>query len=95
MEGVLLSLSELEPPSEAEDAHDAYAGSVGNLTAVVADIVEGLGDVTTAEDLTALQKESGPEADAASTAMEEDCLVLQALADGSGSGANLGCTEQD
>lgn len=89
------SMSDLDIPVEAQDAHDSYVASLGSAASLLNASVLDLGEISTAEELTAFQDEHGPELTAASDDLEENCLVLQGLADSAESGANLGCSVQD
>ncbi len=89
------SMSGLDIPVEAQDAHDSYVASLGSAASLLNASVLDLGEISTAEELTAFQDEHGPELTAASDDLEENCLVLQGLADSAESGANLGCSVQD
>jgi hypothetical protein len=95
LEGVTESMSDLDIPIEAQDAHDSYVASVGSATSLFAVSVLDLGEISTAEELTAFQDEVGPDLSAAVDDIEEQCLVLQGLADDADSGADLGCSVQD
>jgi hypothetical protein len=95
MRDLIDSMSDLDIPVEAQDAHDNYVGSLGSAASLFAVAAADIGDVSTAEELTAFQDDLGPDLSAAVDANEEDCLALQDLADEADSGADLGCSVQD
>jgi len=95
LETVALSLNELDPPSEADDAHTAYISSIGSLAAIFSQAIDDLENVSTNTELDAFKDQYGTQLDNANADLESNCVVLQGLADSAGSTADLGCTVQN
>ena len=95
IESVLLALSDLDPPSEAEAAHEAYFDSLQSVAILFADALADLEDVSGEGDLTAFKNQYSPQLTDGNDAVEAKCVVLQGLADDAGSDADLGCSVQN
>ncbi len=93
VETLLLDLSDIEPPSEAESAHSSYLETLQNALANFASLSADLEDVETKADLDAVEEQYGPIVQQHNQDVEDACLVLQGLADDAGSGADLSCTD--
>jgi hypothetical protein len=85
-------LDALDPPSEAEEPHDAFVGAGDEVLELSASLYAELEEVETVEAANELF-ESTPEIDEASANFENACRDLQSLADENAVDANLGCGE--
>jgi hypothetical protein len=94
-ESIVGSLDDLEPPADAEDAHNTYMSTLAATNELFAAAASDFEEASTAADVTALQDEYTPLLNTASGDIESNCLVLQELADEAESGADLGCTVQN
>lgn len=95
LEGVVAAMGDLEPPSDAEDAHNTYMSTLAASNELFGAAADALDGIETEVALDAYKDEYGPLLNQASEDIENNCVVLQGLADDAGSDADLGCSEQD
>lgn len=91
LETALEDVSDLDPPSEAEDAHDTFLEDLLTQTRNFANFSADLIDVSTIPELDALFGEYDAAFTEADTNFEASCLALQDVADEAGAGVDLEC----
>lgn len=94
-ESVISSMGDLEPPADAEDAHNTYVANLLSAIELFSAAEADFEDASTEADVVALQDQYTASLNTASSDLEGNCLILQDLADSAGSGADLGCSVQN
>lgn len=87
------TFGDLEPPTEAEDAHDALVQAIGDTRTAIAAAADDLPDALSLEELETFFETS--EVEAATAAIDEACSELQAIADDNGIDVDLECEQGD
>ncbi len=92
VERALNELRDLDPPAEAQDAHDEFVAALSEAQALWQDIGDQVADVESASELPAvLQQLDEPPYDTAGDRFDDACLELQAIADENGIEVFLEC----
>lgn len=95
IETTVLNVIDLDPPAEAQSAHDAYIETLQSLLQKLSALSGDLEGISTGAELDDLENQYGPDLSSLSAEQGTNCEVLQALADDAGSGADLGCSTQE
>jgi hypothetical protein len=91
-EAAIDQLEALDPPSEAEDAHESFVEAGRAVVVETTAVYEQLVEAESVEEANQVLEESST-ADAAAADFQVACGDLQAVADAEGIAAGLGCGE--
>ena len=89
IESFLDDIGEIEPPAEANDAHDAFAEAAGEFADASRDVIERLEDVLSPGGLGELLAD--PDLNEAGDRVEQACFEVQDLAEEHGIDIDLNC----
>jgi len=81
LEGVIGDARNLDPPAEAEDAHNEFLDANDEALEALDTVREGVADAETPDDIDAVVNETDPVVDAAIQHFENACFKLQGVAD--------------
>lgn len=82
----------LEPPAEAEDAHNALVQAIGDASTAIEGVEDDIPDALSLEEVDAVLGTT--EVEAATAAIDEACSDLQAIADDNGIDVDLECEDE-
>ena len=86
-------VTDLDPTSEVEDAHDDMVGALENLLVTFEEGFELIDEAETMAEVSALNDEIEPSIDAAMTRFEAACLDVVAIAVANGIHTNISCED--
>jgi hypothetical protein len=92
--GTVDELEDLNPPSEAEDAHADFVGAVGTQVELFDDLADSLAEAQSLFGAEELAEEFGVESEPVSADIAQACFTLQDIADANGIDVDLGCAEE-
>ena len=81
VEGAVGDVSDLDPPAEAEDAHNEFLDAADEALEALDTVREGVADAETPGDIDAVVNETDPVVSRAAQRFEDACLELQGVAD--------------
>lgn len=87
------SFEAVDPPDEAEDAHNGFLEAGRDLVGLAERLMEGVEQVETEEDLNALSADFEEEGNALASAADEACFNLQDIADQAAINVDLNCQD--
>lgn len=88
-------LAGLDPPAEAEDAHDALLDAGRDLQAAFEQANEDIADVETAAEAQAISQARDEEVAPAEQAFDEACLALVGVATENGLTVDVSCDDEE
>ena len=93
LEQGISDMRELDPPAEAEDAHDEFVAALSDMVPVSEDYSERLADIETPSELQELFAEqvADPRLQEAWQRVDDACVELQGIADENGINVSLDC----
>jgi len=87
------TFGDLEPPAEAEDAHDALVRAIGGARTAIESAVDDIPDALSLEELDTFFGSS--EVETATGAIDEACKELQQIADDNSIDVDLECESEE
>ena len=91
LEQALLDVEALQPPPEVQAEHDAFRGTLLDVTVLTADVLQATESVTTSAELNALVNQFDPQLTAGDAAFDAACFALQGIADEGAVTVDLRC----
>jgi hypothetical protein len=91
LETAVLDVSDLTPPTEAEDEHQEFISTLVDFLAILSEFLADTEDVTTSDELDAVAEQYNPDLTASDDEFDEACFDLQGIADDNGIAADIQC----
>jgi len=86
------TFGDIEPPAQAEEAHNALVQAIGDIRTAIDDVVDNIPDALSLEEMDAIL--GAPEVETASNAVDDACKELQQIADDNSIDVDLECEDE-